>query len=81
MIHQLTERQKWFRDRIEKIVYRNETSCKCNGCKNVFENGLYIQDLFHADYAYDNECDYNREGIPLRYFDTKLEVDEWLKIL
>ena len=81
MIHQPTDRQKWFRERIEKIVWRNETSCKCAICKNVFENGLYIQDLFHADYVYDCECESNGEGTPLRYFDSKEQVDEWLKSL
>lgn len=79
MIHQLTERQKWFADRVGKWIYRNTHGCNCQSCKNVLENGIFINDEQHASYCYDIECDFNREGTPLRYFDTKEQVNEWLK--
>lgn len=79
MSRELTEREKWFIERIGKRVYRNETSCQCIVCKGVAENGLIIHDKMHADYLYDCESESNGEGIPLRYFDTKEEVNEWLE--
>ncbi len=81
MIHQPTDRELWFRERIGKVVYRNETSCKCEICKDVFLNGLIINDQFHADYLYDCEAEYTAEGSILRYFDSKEEMDEWLKTI
>jgi hypothetical protein len=46
MKHKLT----WFTDRIGKRIFRNKTSCKCETCKDVFENGLVVGDQFHAEY-------------------------------
>jgi hypothetical protein len=79
MSRELTERELWFRSKIGQRLYRNETSCQCGVCKNVAENGLIVNDQFHADYLYDCEAESNGEGYPLRYFDTKEEVNEWLK--
>jgi hypothetical protein len=62
-------------------IDRNETSCQCGVCKNVFENGLVVEDNFHADYLYDCEGEFTAEGFPIRYFDSKEEVNEWLKTL
>jgi len=80
MTHPIPERKQWFRDRIGMILFRNETTCKCGICKNVYENGLHIHDIDQADYAYDCECEYTAEGFPLRYFDTREELNEWLKL-
>jgi len=79
MSRELTERQLWFKNRIGKIIYRNCNGCHCDICTNILENGIFICDEFQAEYCYDTECEYNAEGFPLRYFDTKSEVDEWLK--
>lgn len=76
------DRKQWFIDRIGKRVYRNSTHCnndKCIPCKNVYKNGIVITDKQHATYLYDIECDYNREGKPLRYFDTLEEMLEFEK--
>jgi len=81
MIHQPTERELWFQKRIGMRVYRNETSCKCEICKDAFENGLVINDKLHADYLYDCETEYTAEGSLLRYFDSREEVDKWLATL
>lgn len=81
MIHQPTERYKWFQSKIGSFLFRNGNGCTCLMCLRVKEHGIYVTDKQHASYLYDNECDYNREGTPLRYFDTKSEVDEWLKTL
>lgn len=81
MIHQPTERQKWFESRIGKFLFRNGNGCRCVMCLRVKEEGVFVTELLHARYLYDNECDYNREGTPLRYFDTKEDLNEWLKTL
>ncbi len=75
------ERLQFFLSRIGKRVYRNDDGCDCNICKNVTENGLIVENELHANYLYDNECDYKRDGTPLRYFDTPGEVENWLKTL
>ena len=40
----------WFMNRIGKTIYRNETTCTCNTCKDVPDKGLVIIDEFHVDY-------------------------------
>ncbi len=74
-------REQWFIDRIGKIVFRNKTTCKCETCKNVYEQGLIIHDKTHATYLYDMEGCYNYEGYPLKYFDTKEEMLEFEKTI
>ena len=68
---------KWFTDRVGKVVYRNRTTCRCGVCDVIYTNGLLIQDEMHATYLYDVCGDYNNEGVPLRYFDTIKERDEF----
>ncbi len=81
MSREPSERQKWFHARIGKTVYRNQNGCDCLPCERVFDEGVVIHDSNHAIYLYDTECDYNRDGTPLRYFDSKQEVNEWLNAL
>lgn len=71
------ERQKWFTDRIGKRVYRNKTCCECEICKYNYENGLIINDDTHAIYLTNIEACSSDEGIPIRYFDTKEEVETY----
>jgi hypothetical protein len=73
-----SEREKWFIDRIGKVVYRNKTSCTCSVCADVADNGLIIHDLAHALYLEEIEGMYNLEGHPLKYCDTKEEVTEFI---
>ncbi len=75
------EREKWFTDRIGKIVYRNKTSCECRVCENVYQNGLKLYDKMQASYTHECEACYTSEGSILRYFDTKEERDEFEKAL
>ncbi len=79
MILEITEREQWFRDRVGKVVYRNKTSCDCEICNSVYKNGLFIKDIFHAEYIAMCECDYNSECVPLYYFDTKKERNQYEK--
>ena len=72
-------RKQWFLSRIGKRVFRNETSCTCNICKHVSQCGLVISDESHAIYLLDCECEYTNEGHPLRYFDTKEKVEQFIK--
>lgn len=80
MIHQPTERQKWFLARIGKAVYRN-SFCDCPSCQHVMEHGLVIQDEQHADYISGFEAESHAEGNPVHYFDSRQEVEDWLKTL
>lgn len=74
----MTERQKWFSERVGKRVFRNKTSCTCEMCNDVYENGLIIDDELHADYLCMCEGEYGlEERTPLKYFDTKEEVLEF----
>src|ERR1041385_1145335 len=65
------DREQWFKDRIGKRVFRTKTTCPCEVCENVYQNGLLIHDEMHADYI----CMYDLEGI-CTYFDTKEEVTQ-----
>lgn len=80
----MSDREKWFIDRIGKVVFRNKTTCKCKVCDSVYENGLTIEDNLHASYLYDCETIYTAEGHPLKYFDEKdqsIEFEADLKII
>lgn len=71
------DRKQWFVDRIGKTVYRNKVSCDCKICDNAYEYGVFISDFVHADYLYCCESEYTIEGIPLKYFDTIIERDQF----
>ncbi len=73
----MSEREKWFNDRIGKLVYRNKTTCKCPTCDGVYQAGVLIFDQMHANYLEMCEAEYNIEGTPLRYFDTVEERDKF----
>jgi hypothetical protein len=70
-------RQQWFLARVGKTVYRNHVSCKCKHCEDVYTEGVLLTESGHAQYVFDCECDANREGEPLMYFDTVVERDEF----
>jgi hypothetical protein len=75
----ILDREKWFNDRICKRVFRNPLTCKCGVCQNVEAEGLIVGDEDHAGYLHICEMDANADGTGLRYFDTKEEVQEWIK--
>lgn len=81
MSREIPQRLQWFISRIGHRIYRNDDGCSCNVCKHIVEYGLVIKDRLQAEYCYDCECDFNADGTPLRYFDTKEEVSEWLKTI
>ena len=54
---------KYFTNRIGKIVYRNEVSCKCPTCGRGTEYGIKIADRQHAQYLFDVQ---NELGIKYR---------------
>lgn len=70
------ERQKWFKDRIGKRVFRNNTTCQCSVCQSVYEKGIVIDNEMHASYMHDMEgCSWEDDGQKgIKYFDTKEEV-------
>lgn len=61
---------EWFKDRVGKRIFRTESTCTCEVCKKVYEVGLIVVDMFHAQYLYD--C---QNSLGLFYFD-KTETDE-----
>ena len=65
------ERKQWFIDRIGKRVFREETSCGCESCKRIGNEGLIINDEMHAIYLHDIEGMYNAEGHKLKYRDER----------
>ena len=77
----ISDREQWFLDRIGKTVWRNRTSCKCHVCDRVYKEGLHISEEMHAYYLCDMEAAANAEGVPLKYFDTKEERDQFEKEL
>lgn len=81
MLHEIPERLQWFTDRIGKRVFRNSDGCDCEMCKAIERNGIHIEGPLHAQYLYDCETDLTADGTPLRYFDSKEGVNEWLKAL
>lgn len=81
MSREIPERLQWFLSKVGQRLYRNDDGCDCEVCKHILEHGLIIIDQQHASYCYDIECDFTAEGTPLRYFDSKEEVENWLKTL
>lgn len=75
------ERLQWFKSKIGQRLYRNDNGCACDICHHILEKGILIHDEFQAEYCYDTECEYNAEGTPMRYFDSKEQVAEWLSTL
>lgn len=67
-----SDREKWFIDRVGKVIWRNKTTCKCGVCESVYQNGLLLSDEGHAMYVYTVESDL---GGTLKYFETKDERD------
>lgn len=77
MSREISEREQWFLHHIGKTLFRNDNGCPCPVCQSVVQNGLIVNDESHARYIYDNECDYNDERNPLKYFDTKEAATEF----
>jgi len=73
----LSNRRRWFLDRIGKRVFRTSLDCDCNVCQIIYKQGLIIEDRDQAIFMYDTECDVNADGDIMRYFDTKEEVTEF----
>lgn len=72
-----SERRQWFIERIGKVIYRTKTDCRCRSCEQVYENGILIEDEFHAECLHDWENEYGGMLVTCRYFDTTVERDEY----
>ena len=55
---------KWFTNRIGKRIYRKPTTCTCQKCKDVANDGLLVGNEFHAQYIH--ICQYD---LGIDYFD------------
>lgn len=69
--------EKWFIDKIGKIIWRNKLSYCCKQCAEVYKNGLKIHDKLHAEYVNEIYNVFNAEGTKVEYFATKKERDEF----
>lgn len=45
--------KEWFIEKIGQRVFRTKSSCQCKICEKVYQEGLIIQDEFHAKVLYD----------------------------
>ena len=63
--------KQWFIDRIGKRIYRDASTCACNTCKEVEENGLVIFDEQHAGYLADVDGEFGSDGYYMNYRDNK----------
>ena len=50
---------KWFQNRINKRIFRNKTSCKCDNCNDVFKNGIVVGNKNHAEYLFSIQGELN----------------------
>lgn len=69
--------QEWFISRVGKRVFRTESSCQCDVCKEVGKFGLVIADEFHAKYLYDCQNELNLYYFEQEDMETQTPV-EWL---
>ena len=66
--------KRWFKNRIGKRIYRDDSGCSCNGCKDIVENGLEIWDEHnHYEYLYDTQNEFANCGVLLNYRDKKYD--------
>ena len=73
------ERKQWFIDRIGKTIYGSQAYCHCTPCKEMYENGLTIEDKLQATIAFDAENTFIQKNKPIRYFDTIEERNAYEK--
>ncbi len=64
---------EWFVDRIWTRIYRDNNSCSCTSCKDVFKNWVIIADKDHASYLYMCQELYNYFDKPLSSWDILYE--------
>ncbi len=60
--------EKWFKKRIGKRIYRDPVDC-CFYCGDIADNGLTVQDDFHAAHLAATDSDFGAEGTFLNYRD------------
>jgi hypothetical protein len=61
---------KFFKDRIGKLIFRNDSGCACQKCRDVVKNGLVVQSEDHAEYLYWTQNEFANDGCELNYRDT-----------
>ena len=64
--------KQWFLDRVGKKIFRTKSKCSCPACTHVYNDGLYLLNELHANYAYDNSLE-----LDIHYFDTVEERDNY----
>ena len=67
-------REKWFKDRVGKVVFMTRDSCHWAVCEISYIFGVRIMHDAHASYLHNCEME-----LGLKYFDTKEERDEYEK--
>jgi len=65
------QKREWFISNIGKKIYRDDSGCPCDTCKEILENGLIITDKEKADHLFYTQNDFMAEGLDLNYRDVK----------
>lgn len=73
----MTERLKWFLNRVNHRIFRTHVPNNCPACMIIHAQGQVILNKDHAIYLYDKERAYEASGTRVRYFRNKEERDEY----
>lgn len=63
----------WFKGHIGRVVFRTRNGCDCKPCAIVYEEGLIVRNIVHANHLVEMEI---RQGT--KYFGSKKDRDEYV---
>jgi hypothetical protein len=62
---------EWFKARVSKRIFRDDSGCPCYHCKYIAQNGIIVESEEHAEYMYWTQNEFfNDDGTILNYRDT-----------
>jgi hypothetical protein len=64
----------FFKKNISKRVFRTRNGCDCVACNFIYEHGVIVRNISHAEYLADQE-----ENRGVKYFTSKEERDEFVR--
>jgi len=69
-----SSRLAFFKKNISKRVFRTRNGCDCVACAFIYEHGVIVRNISHAEYLADQE-----ENRDVKYFTTKEARDEFVR--
>ncbi len=69
-----SSRLAFFKKNISKRVFRTRNGCDCVACAFIYEHGVIIRNISHAEYLADQE-----ENRDVKYFTAKEQRDEFVR--